>query len=548
MVLYKDGGDILKKFAAIILCLIFILFSFSACSSHPKNADKDFTYNLNNAPRSLDPLLCNNDDSLTVVRALFDCLTREVNGELKAAAASTWSSNSDYTQFTFTIRENMYWRGLTSKSDKKTPVTAHDFVFAFQRAVDPATKSPHLSKFLYFKNAKQISEGSLSPENLGVKALNDYTLLIELETSYENLPELLSFPAFAPCNKEYFESTVGKYALEAYYMLTNGPFVFSEYYSWEKNSYIKLSRNKEYKNDIKVLPKSLTFLVEGFELKTDDPEKLIIDGDLQITTANNISQVDDEKINIIKQPNTVWGLYFNTSDDLMKDPEIRSAFVHTIDRNALLSKLPSNTTAADDIIPSSMSFMGKNYRNSVGESFLPNYDLSFVNNMESILSSLSYERMPSVSVLCLDNEETKTLVNELIISWNNNLGNYFNITPLSEEELLSRVKNGNYKIALCPISFSGDDAYSLLSSFSSKSSKNYAHLESSLFDSLIDNCLFGENPLSFCKQSEEYLAKNFIFYPVFEEYSYYMSKKTVEGVSFFPYHTGLDFIQATYED
>ena len=538
----------MKRITAIFLCLIFILFSFSGCSSRPKNADKDFTYNLENVPHSLDPLLCSDEDSLTVIRALFDCLTRKVDGELVAAAASTWSSNSDYTQFTFTIREDLYWRGLTSKSDMKTPVTAHDFVFAFQRAVDPATKSPHLSKFLCFKNAKEISEGLLSLENLGVTALNDYTLVIELETSYENLPELLSFPAFSPCNKEYFESTVGKYALEAYYMLTNGPFVFSEYYSWEKNSYIKLSRNKEYKNEINVWPKSLTFLVEGFELKSDDNLQLVLGGSLQISTAENVQNISEDSVNIIKQPNTVWGLYFNTEDKLMKNPEIRSAFVHTIDRTALISKLPSNTDKADDIIPSSMSFMGKNYRASVGESFLPNYDLSSIENIESVLSSLSYDKMPSVSVLCLDNEETKTLVNELIISWNNSLGNYFNMTPLSEKELLSRVKSGDYQVALCPISFSGDDAYSLLSSFSSKSTKNYAHLESSLFDSLLDNCLFGDNPLSFCKQSEQYLANNFIFYPIYEEYSYYISEKSVEGVSFFPYHTGLDFIHATYED
>jgi len=545
MLIYKDGGDILKKFTAIILCVLFVLFS--GCSSRPKNADKDFIYNLENAPSSLDPLLCDDEESLTVIRALFDCLTREVDGELMPAAASTWSSNSDYTQFTFTIRDDLYWRSVYAKHDKKTHVTAHDFVFAFQRAVDPATKSPHLSKFLYIENAKEISQGLLSVDNLGVKALNDYTLLINLETSYPNLPKLLSFPAFSPCNKEYFESTTGKYALEAYHMMTNGPFLFSEYYSWEKDSYIKLSRNKEYSKDIGVWPKSLTFLIEGFELKSDDYISLILDGSLHAAKATDTSDIDSN-LSVYKQLNTVWGLCFNTKDELMKLTEIRGAFVQTIDRNALISKLPPNTDNADSIIPSQMTFMGEDYRKTVNDTFLPQFDLNSINRAQATLSSIGYEKIPSVSVLCLDDEKTKELVNELIISWNASLGNYFNMKPVSKNELISSVKDGNYQIALCPLSFAGDDAHSLLSVFSSQSSNNASHLNSTVYDALLDKCLYGENPIDACKQAEKYLNDNFIFYPVYNEYSYYVTSPAASGIAFFPYHTGIDFIHATIED
>ena len=65
------------------------------------------------------------------------------------------------------------------------------------------------------KNAKKIYEGTMDISNLGVTAIDDHTLKVDLEYSYEDFPSITSLPVFMPCNQAFFESTSGKYGLDA---------------------------------------------------------------------------------------------------------------------------------------------------------------------------------------------------------------------------------------------------------------------------------------------------------------------------------------------
>ncbi len=82
--------------------------------------------------------------------------------------------------------------------------------------------------------------------NLGVTAIDNHTLKVDLEYSYEDFPSITSLPVFMPCNQAFFESTSGKYGLDAKNILGNGPFEMVNRYSWEHDEYINLTAANTY--------------------------------------------------------------------------------------------------------------------------------------------------------------------------------------------------------------------------------------------------------------------------------------------------------------
>lgn len=95
--------------------------------------------------------------------------------------------------------------------------------------------------------------------------------------------------------------------------------------------------------------------------------------------------------------------------------------------------------------------------------------------------------MPSITVLCPDDEAVKRMVNEMLIAWNETMGQYFNMEPLSRTELERRVSSGNYDMALYPLQASGEEPQQVLSLFTSGREDNPAHLQSAEYDALLSS-------------------------------------------------------------
>ena len=152
--------------------------------------NQTFSYRLLDDIPTLDPQLMEDVSGSHVARQLFEGLiNQDAQGNNIPGVATEWSS-PDNKVWTFKLRENAKW----SNGD---PVTAQDFIYAWQRAADPATASPYAwyVEITQIENAADIVAGNAEPSTLGAKAIDDYTIEVTLDVTP---PDYASGPEATP--------------------------------------------------------------------------------------------------------------------------------------------------------------------------------------------------------------------------------------------------------------------------------------------------------------------------------------------------------------
>ena len=165
-------------------------------------AEQVFKYRVLDNINAIDPQIVEDVDTSSVVRSLFEGLYNSgADGNPVPGTAESYTVNADNTVYTFKIRDTAKW----SNGD---PVTAGDFVYAWQRAVDPATAS----NYAYFvglvgvTNADDIVAGKKPVTDLGVKAIDDKTLEVTLSFSSPWFVRTLSHATLFPAPKAVIEA------------------------------------------------------------------------------------------------------------------------------------------------------------------------------------------------------------------------------------------------------------------------------------------------------------------------------------------------------
>lgn len=169
---------------------------------------------------TLDSALYNDVPSSDMIGQVFEGLYRVKNGtEVEFGQAESVEISEDGLTYTFKLREGLKW------SDG-SPVTADDFVYSYQRLVDP-NSGASVQSVEVFKNAAAIRKGEKKVEELGVKALDTQTLEITLEYVAPYLPKLLSGSRYMPVSKAFHSEKGDQYGTTAENVVTNGAFTLS---------------------------------------------------------------------------------------------------------------------------------------------------------------------------------------------------------------------------------------------------------------------------------------------------------------------------------
>ncbi len=184
-------------------------------------------------PSTLDPHQAGSAWENNIIGDLFLGLTTEdINGKPIPGAAESWTTSADGLLWTFKLRPGLVW------SDG-VPLKASDFVFGFRLLLDPKTAALYASIQYAIKNAQEINSGKLPPDQVGVRALDNHTIEIELAAPTPFLPGLLthytSFPIPEHAYKKY-----GKDWIKPGNMVSNGPYTLVD---WKAHEEIKLVKN-----------------------------------------------------------------------------------------------------------------------------------------------------------------------------------------------------------------------------------------------------------------------------------------------------------------
>jgi ABC-type oligopeptide transport system substrate-binding subunit len=188
-------------------------------------------------PRSIDPHKTAGIPENNIMLNIFETLTTydPKTLEPRPGIAESWEALDGARTWIFHLRKNAIWID-------KHPVTAQDFVYAWQRAVTPATAAPYVSLQYYVRNGEAISNGKMPPSALGVRAVDDYTLEVQMERPTAFFAKMTPHYIFAPLPHWAIEKWGDKWT-DPDKIVTNGPFKLVEHKPYDQ---ITLVKNPDY--------------------------------------------------------------------------------------------------------------------------------------------------------------------------------------------------------------------------------------------------------------------------------------------------------------
>jgi oligopeptide transport system substrate-binding protein len=262
------GRQLLLIAAASILGVALLMFGLSWASNQAgggrvgKGVDAatgTVTLALADEPPQLDSTRSTDTISSMVLGHVTEGLIRNgEGGALLPGVAERWEITP--TRATFWLRADARW------SDGK-PVTAHDFVFAWRKAVDPKTASEYATIFFSIKNAEAINKGQMPLSSMGVVADGDRVLKVELVRPVAYFDKLMVFKTFNPIREDFYNAMKGRYGADADTLLYNGPFKITR---WVHGASLRMEKNPTYWDKDRV-----KLNVLDFAYFSSDPNALI---------------------------------------------------------------------------------------------------------------------------------------------------------------------------------------------------------------------------------------------------------------------------------
>ena len=202
--------------------------------------DQTFTYSSGKII-SVDPQLAQDVTSAEVIRDLFEGLmNQDADGNLEPGVALGYQLGEGRDVYTFSLRPDARW----SNGD---PVTARDFVYAWQRAVDPALDSPYswFMELMSIENAHEIIAGEQPASMLGVAAIDDHTLEVRLTAPLPHFPQMTVHTTTFPVHRATVEAHGDDWTRPGE-IVSNGAYVLTEHRPEELSV---RERNPMYWND-----------------------------------------------------------------------------------------------------------------------------------------------------------------------------------------------------------------------------------------------------------------------------------------------------------
>jgi len=478
-----------KRILVLAFAVLFIVSSvlFIGCSkqstaptetSSGKLTDEQvLNINLGEEPPNLDPQKATDVVSFEVLNATLEGLVRlnkEGKVEKGSGLALDWEISPDGLRYVFHLRDAKWSDG--------TPITAHDFEYAWKRALDPATGSQYAYMLFYLKNGEAFNAGKAKAEDVGVKALDDKTLEVILERPAPQFLGLTAFPTYLPAQKAAIEKFGDKYGSSPDTMVYSGPFIVKE---WNHEQNIVLEKNPYYwdKDNVKLerinmdMLKDENAIVQKYE--AGEYDAIGVPGQYIDKYKN------DPNFHQMAEAVTFY-LQFNNETGVFRNVNLRKAFTYAIDRQAFVDNVLKNgSIPALALVPPGIPGEKEEFRKEGGNYFKDNDVATAKELFEKGLKELGLTKFPEIKFVAGDSDAAKKHSQVLQEFWNKNLGVKVNILNVAFKVRLDMMDKGDFDIVYAGWGADYNDPMTFLDLWVTGGGNNSARYSNPKYDELI---------------------------------------------------------------
>jgi len=413
----KSNISLILKERIIIIFMTFIIILTTGCAQK-NETDQNLVVAVQHGVITLDPAFLRLLNEQYIACNLWEGLVRKnLNGSIEPGIAESWNISEDGFEYVFKLRKNAFW------SDGK-PVTAYDFEYAWKGALDPNKQSAVVFMMYYLKNGEAYNRNECKKDDVGVKAIDEYTLKVTLENPTPHFLEILNYHTYYPVRQDIIEKDPDSWYRKPYLMVSNGPFCLKE---WEENKQIRTIKNPYYWDKENVKLNSIRYLIERVddeEIWTRYKEKKIDFGYVFPDDIDIADEIATRRNNVFADDSpTTYYLCINSKNKPFDDIRVRKALELAIDRNRIVEEGKMNEQVATGFVPYGIpdAEPGSDFRIAGGEFMSKDFSEENVIKAKELLKEAGYDDLsefPTIMILTRNAEKARYIEE----SWEKNLG------------------------------------------------------------------------------------------------------------------------------
>ena len=477
-------------------------------------------------PQDIDPHVVTGVPEHRITSTLFEGLVGVNPATLEPvpAVAESWEVSEDGTVYTFHLRDTAKW----TNGD---PVTAHDFLYAWERILTPALGSQYAYMLYCMRNARAFNEGTITDfTEVGARALDDHTVEVTLEHPTPYFLSMQIHYTWFPVHQATIEKFGGmaergtRWTREGNFV-GNGPFMLDR---WQPDEVLVVKKNPTYWDATNVRPDAVHFYPIS-NLQTE--ELLFRDGKLHLTESVPINKID---IYAKRNPELLCndpylGTYYyrlNVERPPFTDRRVRRAFSMAVDRDDLVRNVVRGGRKPAGC------FTPPDTAGYTCEAQVP-YD---VEEARRLLAEAGYpngEGLPPIEILYNKSENHKQIAEALQSMWLENLNAQVTLTNQDWKVYLDTLQQRNYQIARA--GWIGDfvDPINFLECFTTDNGNNRTGFSSPEYDALIDQAMRTIDPAArndLFQQAERLLLDESPLIPLYFYTRAYLKTPALRGL------------------
>jgi len=501
---------------------------------------KILTIQLGPDVESIDPALNSAVDGANYILFAFDNLLKmDKDGKVVPGLAEKYEVSDDQLTWTFHLRDGLKW------SDGSA-LTADDFVYSWQRLVDPNVAAPYAQTVLGMVEGyddaigRPDADGNTTvdpdPTKLKVEAPDEKTLIVHMAKPTPYFDKLAAFVSLSPVKKDVVEANPDGWSIDPKTYISTGPFKLT---GWEPGSYLMFEKNENYWDADSIKLDGIKCLLMQDQNATFSAYE---SGD-----ALMIKDVPTQEITTLKERtdfhiDPILGTYYldlNTTLDEFKDPKVREALSLALDRKYISETITSGTyTPASGFVSEGVTdWNGSAWQDNITDkSAYINIDDHAGNlaKAKELLKEAGYENgvgLPEMVYSTNDASYHKKIAEYLQQAWGE-LGLKVQVNIVEWKSFTPQRRSGNYQIARDGWVMDYNDPSNILELALTGNGNNNAKYSNPEFDALMSKAATEKDPqtrFGYLHQAEDFIMKDTAMVPLLYYNDFYLQSDKITG-------------------